>query len=181
MRWTSSLSIPPDGRRSTWGASTGGFTDVLLRRGAAHVFAVDVGRDQLDPNLREDPRVTVLEKVNARDLTRDHITAAVDLVVCDVSFISLKLALPAVLAMARGTTRLVALIKPQFEAGRGRVGKGGIVRDEAVHRLVCDEIVAWIEALGWQVDGLEPSPIEGPDGNREFLITAVQKGTADAD
>ncbi len=162
------------------GASTGGFTDVLLQRGAARVFAVDVGTGQLNPMLRDDKRVVVLEKVNARDLSRDHIPADFQLVACDVSFISLRLALPATLAMARESARLVALIKPQFEAGRNRVGKGGIVRDEAVHRAVCDDIVGWIESSGWQVDGVEPSPVEGPDGNREFLIAATRTGAADA-
>lgn len=155
------------------GASTGGFTDVLLQRDAAHVYAVDVGHGQLDWRLRNDPRVTVLEKTNARHLTSEQIPEPVDLVVCDASFISLKLVLPASLAMVRPEGWLIALIKPQFEVGKGEVGKGGVVRDEALHIRVCEEIAAWLgEDQRWSVRGVTPSPILGPKGNREFLIHA---------
>ena len=155
------------------GASTGGFTDVLLARGAARVYAVDVGRGQLDWKLRSDPRVVVLERVNARNLTRTEVPEPVDLVVCDASFIGLETVLPAALALAAPRARLVALIKPQFEVGKGRVGKGGIVRDPALHDEVCARIRRWlVETMGWRVLGLTASPIEGADGNREFLIAA---------
>ena len=155
------------------GASTGGFTDVLLQRGAAHVYAVDVGHGQLDWRLRNDPRVTVLEKTNARHLTGEKIGVPIDLVVCDASFISLRTVLPAALAMVTPEGWLIALIKPQFEVGKGEVGKGGVVRDEALHRRVCDEIAAWLsDELGWEVRGVTPSPILGPKGNREFLVAA---------
>jgi 23S rRNA (cytidine1920-2'-O)/16S rRNA (cytidine1409-2'-O)-methyltransferase len=161
------------------GASTGGFTDVLLARGAARVFAVDVGAGQLAWTLRSDPRVVVLERVNARALTAAHVPEPIDLVVCDVSFISLTVALPAALALTRPGAQLVALIKPQFEAGRGQVGKGGIVRDEAVRRAVCETITGWLQAQpGWQVRGLIESPIAGADGNVEYLIRA-QRPPAD--
>jgi 23S rRNA (cytidine1920-2'-O)/16S rRNA (cytidine1409-2'-O)-methyltransferase len=153
------------------GASTGGFTDVLLARGAAHVNAVDVGHDQLIPRLRADPRVTVLERMNARALTRAEVPVPVDLVTCDASFIGLEAVLPAPLALAAPGARLVALIKPQFEVGPGRVGKGGVVRDSALHDEVCRRIEAWLGGLpGWRVLGVAPSPIDGGDGNREFLI-----------
>ncbi|HVJ54596.1 MAG TPA: TlyA family RNA methyltransferase [Aliidongia sp.] len=153
------------------GASTGGFTDVLLARGAAHVYAVDVGHDQLVPRLRADPRVTVLERMNARLLTAAEVPAPVGLVTCDASFIGLEAVLPASLALAAPGARLVALVKPQFEVGPGRVGKGGIVRDPDLHDAVCRRIEAWLGGLaGWRVLGLVPSPIEGGDGNREFLI-----------
>ena len=155
------------------GASTGGFTDVLLRRDAARVYAVDVGHGQLDWRLRNDPRVVVLERANARHLTREHVPEPVDLVVCDVSFISLELALPAALALAARDARLVALIKPQFEVGKGQVGKGGVVRDPALHEAVCGRIMRWLsDEQGWEVLGITPSPITGPKGNREFLIVA---------
>jgi len=155
------------------GASTGGFTDVLLSRGAARVYAVDVGHGQLDWRLREDPRVEVRERLNARHLTAADVPEPVDLIVCDASFISLTLVLPPALALARPGARLVALIKPQFEAGREAVGKGGVVRDPAVHEAVCAEIRAWLDGRdGWRVIGLEASPITGPEGNREFLIAA---------
>ncbi|MGH6903960.1 MAG: TlyA family RNA methyltransferase [Geminicoccaceae bacterium] len=157
------------------GASTGGFTDVLLQRGAARVYAVDVGRGQLDWRLRNDPRVVVLERTNARHLTRDLVPEPVDLVVSDVSFISLELALPAALALARPGARLIALIKPQFEVGKGQVGKGGVVRDPALHDAVCAKFARWLGAeQGWQVLGITPSPITGPKGNREFLIAACR-------
>jgi 23S rRNA (cytidine1920-2'-O)/16S rRNA (cytidine1409-2'-O)-methyltransferase len=155
------------------GASTGGFTDVLLQRGARHVHAVDVGHGQLDWRLRNDARVTVLEKTNARHLTGAQIPAPVDLVVCDASFISLKLVLPACLALVRPAGWLIALIKPQFEVGKSEVGKGGVVRDEALHRRVCAEIETWLaDEQGWPVLGIVPSPILGPKGNREFLVAA---------
>jgi 23S rRNA (cytidine1920-2'-O)/16S rRNA (cytidine1409-2'-O)-methyltransferase len=161
------------------GASTGGFTDVLLQRGAARVYAVDVGHGQLDWRLRNDPRVVVLEKTNARQLTREIVPEAVDLVVCDVSFISLELALPAALALAGNDARLVALIKPQFEVGKGQVGKGGVVRDPALHDMVCARIARWLgDEQAWQVLGVTASPITGPKGNREFLIGARRRATS---
>ena len=158
------------------GASTGGFTDVLLARGAAKVYAVDVGRGQLAWKLRHDPRVVVLEKTNARYLTRAHVPEAVDLVVCDASFIGLTTVLPAPLALATPTARLVALIKPQFEVGRARVGKGGVVRESALHEEVCARIGDWLEReMGWRVSGIVESPILGPEGNKEFLIAAARE------
>lgn len=155
------------------GASTGGFTDVLLRRGVKHVYAVDVGYGQLDWRLRNDPRVHVLERVNARSLTRIEVPDSVEAVVADVSFISLKLALPAALALTTADAWLVALIKPQFEVGKGQVGKGGVVRDPALHQAVCEDIARWLkDEQHWQVVGIVESPITGPKGNREFLIAA---------
>jgi len=154
------------------GASTGGFTDVLLRRGAARVYAVDVGYGQLDWRLRNDPRVEVRERTNARRLAAADVPEPVDLVVADTSFISLKLVLPAALALTTPKAALVALIKPQFEVGKGLVGKGGVVRDPALHQAVCDDIAHWLAEQGWQVLGVAPSPITGPKGNREFLIAA---------
>jgi 23S rRNA (cytidine1920-2'-O)/16S rRNA (cytidine1409-2'-O)-methyltransferase len=155
------------------GASTGGFTDVLLARGAARVYAVDVGRGQLAWKLRQDPRVVVLEGVNARHLTRAQVTEPVDIVVCDASFIGLELVLPASLALARRGAYLMALIKPQFEVGKGRVGKGGVVRDAALHEEVVARLSAWLEVdMGWSVLGVTESPIRGAEGNREFLISA---------
>ena len=163
------------------GASTGGFTDVLLANGAARVYAVDVGRAQLAWKLRQDPRVIVLEGVNARHLTPDQVPEAVDLVVCDASFIGLQVVLPAALALARPGARLIALIKPQFEVGKGRVGKGGVVRDPALHEEVVARIRDWLEAdMGWRVLGVAESPITGAEGNREFLICARKaEGPAD--
>jgi 23S rRNA (cytidine1920-2'-O)/16S rRNA (cytidine1409-2'-O)-methyltransferase len=159
------------------GASTGGFTDVLLERGARHVYAVDVGHGQLAWKLRQDARVSVLERVNARYLTPGEIVEAPDLIVCDASFIGLTVVLPAALALAAPAARLVALIKPQFEVGKGRVGKGGVVRDPALHREVCERITAWLEAQpGWHVEGVIPSPIRGPEGNIEFLVFARRGG-----
>ena len=153
------------------GASTGGLTDVLLTRGATKVYAVDVGHGQLDWKLRNDARVVVLERTNARYLTADDIPAPVDMVVCDASFIGLETVLPAPLALTRPGAHLIALIKPQFEVGRDRVGKGGVVRDPELHREVCDRISAWLAARpGWAVLGICESPILGPEGNREFLI-----------
>lgn len=157
------------------GASTGGFTDVLLRHGAGHVYAVDVGHGQLAWKLRNDPRVTALEKTNARHLTAEIIPQPLDAVVCDASFIGLRTVLPAALALCAAGAFAVALIKPQFEAGPEHVGKGGVVRDPAVHAAVCARIETWWAGLaGWKVLGLTPSPITGPEGNREFLIAAAK-------
>ena len=157
------------------GASTGGFTDVLLARGAARVHAVDVGHGQLAWKLRQDGRVAVHEKTNARHLDRVAIPEPVDVVVCDASFIGPETVLPAALALARPGAWLVALIKPQFEVGAARVGKGGVVRDPALHAEVCARIAAWLPTQGWRVAGIAESPILGPEGNKEFLI-AAQKG-----
>jgi 23S rRNA (cytidine1920-2'-O)/16S rRNA (cytidine1409-2'-O)-methyltransferase len=154
------------------GSSTGGFTDVLLTKGAARVYAVDSGTNQLAWKLRQDPRVIVLEQTNARHLTAEHVPEPVDLVVCDASFIGLAKVLAAPLELAKPDARLVALIKPQFEAGPAEVGKGGVVRDPAIHQRVCAEVQAWIEESGWTVVGLTESPITGPMGNVEFLIAA---------
>ncbi len=154
------------------GASTGGFTDVLLQSGAAKVYAVDVGHGQLDWKLRQDPRVVVLERTNARHLSRDVVADSIDIVVCDASFIGLRTVLPAALDLVGSSGLLVALIKPQFEAGREHVGKGGVVRDPQIHEAVCAMIHDWIEGLGWHVLGIEESPVRGPAGNREFLIAA---------
>jgi len=155
------------------GASTGGFTDVLLHHGAAKVYAVDVGHGQLDWKLRQDTRVRVMEKTNARYLGRALIPEPLDWVVCDASFIGLKTVLPAPLALTGDRATLVALIKPQFEVGKGRVGKGGVVRDEVLHGEVCADIRAWLGGLpGWRVLGVTESPIQGPKGNVEFLIAA---------
>lgn len=154
------------------GSSTGGFTDVLLTHGAEHVFCVDSGTNQLAWKLREDPRVTVLEQLSARLLTREHITRPCDWVVCDASFISLAKVLEVPLQLAAERCRLVALIKPQFEVGREEVGKGGVVRDPALHQRVCEEVRGWLEGLGWTVEGIATSPITGPQGNVEFLISA---------
>lgn len=153
------------------GASTGGFTDVLLTRGAARVYAVDVGHGQLAWKLRNDPRVVVMERTNARHLTADLIPEPVDMVVCDASFIGLETVLPAAMALARPGAVLVALIKPQFEVGKGRVGKGGVVREPELHAEVRDRISRWLASRpGWSVEGLCDSPIKGPEGNKEFLI-----------
>lgn len=160
------------------GASTGGFTDALLKRGAAHVYAVDVGRDQLHAALRSDPRVTSLEGRDIRSLDRAAIPIPPTLCAIDVSFISLRLVLPAVLALLAPGAALAALIKPQFEAGREGVGRGGIVRDPAIHAAVCDGLRDFIEASGMRVLGLIPSPVTGGDGNREFLIGARLDSTS---
>jgi 23S rRNA (cytidine1920-2'-O)/16S rRNA (cytidine1409-2'-O)-methyltransferase len=155
------------------GASTGGFTDVLLAHGAALVHAVDVGRGQLAWKLRQDSRVIVHEGVNARYLTRAEIPDPIDLITCDASFIGLTTVLPASLSLAAERAGLVALIKPQFEAGPAEVGKGGVVRDPAVHQAVCERVSAWIAAQpGWEVIGIAESPVQGPAGNREFLLYA---------
>jgi 23S rRNA (cytidine1920-2'-O)/16S rRNA (cytidine1409-2'-O)-methyltransferase len=157
------------------GSSTGGFTDVLLSKGAAKVYAVDSGTNQLAWKLRQDPRVVVHEQTSARILTGDHIPEAVDLIVCDASFICLSKVLERPMGFAKPTAQLVALIKPQFEAGRSEVGKGGVVRDAAVHTRVCTEVSDWLEACGWRVKGLTNSPITGPKGNVEFLVWAAKE------
>jgi 23S rRNA (cytidine1920-2'-O)/16S rRNA (cytidine1409-2'-O)-methyltransferase len=155
------------------GASTGGFTDVMLTHGAAKVYAVDVGKGQLAWKLRGDSRVVVLEGINARTLGRTEVPDGIDLLVCDASFIGLETILPAPMALTVPGARLVALIKPQFEVGKGRVGKGGVVRDSALHEEVCARISAWLAAQpGWRVLGIAESPVLGPKGNKEFLIAA---------
>jgi 23S rRNA (cytidine1920-2'-O)/16S rRNA (cytidine1409-2'-O)-methyltransferase len=161
------------------GSSTGGFTDVLLSRGAAKVYAVDVGTNQLAWKLRSDPRVVVHEQTNARNLSPDIIPEPVDIVVCDASFIALRKVLDAALDLAKPGARLVALVKPQFEAGREEVGKGGVVRDPAVHARVCDDAAEWARSKGWSVLGIEKSPITGPEGNVEFLLGAVKTTSGD--
>lgn len=154
------------------GSSTGGFTDVLLTHGAARVYAVDSGTNQLAWKLRQDPRVIVHEQTSARILTDAHITEPVDLIVCDASFIGLAKVLERALSFAKSKAQLIALIKPQFEAGREEVGKGGVVRDADVHTRVCDEVKTWLTSQNWTVHGLTTSPITGPQGNVEFLIWA---------
>lgn len=154
------------------GSSTGGFTDVLLTNGATRVYAVDSGTNQLAWKLRSDDRVIVHEQTSARILTPDHIPEPVDIIVCDASFISLAKVLEKPLTFARPGAVLAALIKPQFEAGREEVGKGGVVRDPAIHQRVCDEVSQWVTQQGWTVRGLTTSPITGPQGNVEFLIYA---------
>ena len=155
------------------GASTGGFTDVLLARGAARVYAVDVGRAQLAWKLRTHPRVVVLEGVNARHLSNQQVPEPVGLIVCDASFIGLATVLPAALALAAPEAHLIALIKPQFEAAREDVGDGGVVRDEGVRQAVCDRVRDWLDSLsGWTVLGVTESPITGAEGNVEYLIAA---------
>lgn len=174
------------------GASTGGFTDVLLTQGAAKVYAVDVGHGQIDVKLRNDPRVVVMENTNARHLTAEMIEATesgqsgaacapliFDIITCDASFISLKKVLPAALALAKPGARLVTLIKPQFEVGKVEVSRGkGVIRDPALHHAVCEDIKTWIAGQGWQVQGLTISPITGPKGNVEFLLVAVRDPTS---
>lgn len=152
------------------GSSTGGFTDVLLSKGAEHVFAIDSGTNQLAWKLRQDPRVTVLEQTSARVLTPELIDRPCDWVVCDASFIGLAKVLDVPLRLAAPRCRLVALIKPQFEVGRGEVGKGGVVRDPALHARVCAEVREWLKSEGWAILGIVESPITGPEGNVEFLI-----------
>lgn len=157
------------------GSSTGGFTDVLLARGAARVYAVDSGTNQLAWKLRQDPRVIVHEQTSARILTDDHIPEPVDLIVCDASFIALSKVLPVPMGFARDGARMVALIKPQFEAERHEVGKKGVVRDGAVHVRVCEQVRGWLASEGWEVLDLVESPITGPEGNVEFLIAATRR------
>lgn len=158
------------------GASTGGFTQVLLERGAAHVTAVDVGHGQMHPELAADPRVTVLEGLNARDLAASDLPrGAPDLVVCDVSFISLKLAMPLALALAAPGARCVLLVKPQFEAGREAIGKGGLLKNPAQGTAIAGDLRLWLETRpGWRALGIAPSSIEGADGNREFLLAGIR-------
>jgi 23S rRNA (cytidine1920-2'-O)/16S rRNA (cytidine1409-2'-O)-methyltransferase len=158
------------------GSSTGGFTDVLLSRGAAKVYAVDVGTNQLAWKLRQDPRVVVHEQVNARYLDSSIVPEPVDVVVCDASFIGLAKVLGPALTLAKSGAKLVALVKPQFEAGREEVGKGGVVRDSLVHKRVCEEAAEWASSQGWTVLGVTESPITGPEGNVEFLLGAVKDG-----
>ncbi|WP_375196093.1 TlyA family RNA methyltransferase [Sphingobium sp.] len=158
------------------GSSTGGFTDVLLTHGAARVYAVDSGTNQLAWKLRSDPRVIVHEQTSARILTADHIPEMVDIIVCDASFISLAKVLDRPMSFARPGAGLVALIKPQFEAGREEVGKGGVVRDPAIHERVCEEVKNWAISKGWRVEGVIASPITGPQGNVEFLLYAIFGG-----
>jgi len=153
------------------GASTGGFTDCLLQNGAVRVHAVDVGHGQFDWKLRNDPRVVVYEGLNARHLTLEQIGESVDLAVCDVSFISVTLILPAVVPILKTGGQMIVLVKPQFEAGRDQVGKGGIVRDPAVQQAACDRVAAAVEALGFRWSTVD-SPIEGAEGNREILLHA---------
>lgn len=173
----SAFMIDPGGMTAIdVGASTGGFTDVLLQNGADKVYAVDVGRGQLAWKLREDERVVVLEKTNARYLDATLIPDPIDIVVCDASFISLKTVLGASLALVKEGGHLIALIKPQFEVGKDRVGKGGVVRDPALHREVCEDIEAWLCYLpGWSSSGVVESPIKGPEGNIEFLIHGLKE------
>ena len=168
------FGLSPEGRICLdVGASTGGFTDVLLANGAAKVHAVDVGHGQLAWKLRNDPRVLVHEKTNARHLTVETIPDPIEVLVCDASFIGLSTILPAGLTLCVPGAWAIALIKPQFEAGPGAVGAKGVVRDPAVHRAVCEKVAAWWRGLaGWTVLGIEESPITGPEGNREFLIGA---------
>ena len=160
------------------GSSTGGFTDVLLTNGAAKVYAIDVGTNQLAWKLRSDERVIVHEQTNARDLTAAIVPEPIDIIVCDASFIGLAKVLDTALELARPGAMLVALVKPQFEAGRGEVGKGGVVRDPVVHQRVCDEAAAWVAGKGWHVLGVATSPITGPDGNVEFLLGAIREEIA---
>ena len=174
MVWTSSAGMSQTRVAIDVGSSTGGFTDVLLTRGAARVYAVDSGTNQLAWKLRQDARVVVHEQTSARILTAAHIPERVDLIVCDASFIGLTKVLEVPLGFAKHQARLMALVKPQFEAGREEVGKGGVVRDAAIHQRVCDEVATWVAARGWQVEGVVESPITGPEGNVEFLLAATR-------
>ena len=172
------FAIPVAGRTALdVGASTGGFTDCLLQRGAAKVYAVDVGTNQLAWKLRSDARVVSMEKTNMREVTRAQVADPIDLIVCDASFIGLRTVLPAALALAAPGAHLAALIKPQFEVGKGRVGKGGIVREPALHEEVCAAVSDWLAGQpGWRVLGVTESPITGAEGNREFLIAGIFSG-----
>ncbi len=174
MHGLESFAVNPNGLTCLdVGASTGGFTDVLLTEGAARVYAVDVGYGQLAHKLRVDPRVVVLERTNARHLTVEQIPEPIDLLVCDASFINLRTVLSTAVGLVKAGGGLIALIKPQFEAGRDNVGKGGVVRDPAVHQSVCDAVSDWLGSLpDWTVMGIVPSPIKGPEGNLEFLMGA---------
>ena len=166
-----------DGHFGSWAfhkGGNGGFTQVLLEQGAAHVTAIDVGHGQFDTSLLSNPHITSIEGLNARDLTADNLKHKIDFIVCDVSFISLKLALPKALALVESGAQLLALIKPQFEAGREAVGRGGLVSDPSEHARVCKEITDFLTAENWKVTGLTPASIEGGDGNKEFLIAAVK-------
>jgi 23S rRNA (cytidine1920-2'-O)/16S rRNA (cytidine1409-2'-O)-methyltransferase len=156
------------------GSSTGGFTDVLLSRGAVRVYAVDSGTNQLAWKLRQDDRVVVHEQTSARLLTPQHVPQPIDLIVCDASFIGIAKVLDVPLSFAKHAARVMTLVKPQFEAGREEVGKGGVVRDEKVRQRVCDEVARWFESKGWRVEGVVESPITGPEGNVEFLLAAVR-------
>lgn len=157
------------------GSSTGGFTDVLLTHGAAKVYAVDVGTGQLDPKIRNDARVVVMEQTNARHLTREMVPDATDLIVCDASFISLTKVLPAALALSKPLAQLVALIKPQFEVGKAEVSRGkGVIIDPKLHQWSCDTIRDWLIGEGWKVVGITESPVKGPKGNTEFLLYATK-------
>lgn len=162
------------------GASTGGFTDVLIKNGAMHVYAVDVGYGQLAHELRENTRVTVLERTNARYLTADRILTPPSLIVCDASFISLATVLAAPLSLAARGAELVALIKPQFELGRDKVGRSGVVRDPVLHDEACRKVAAWLTGRGWVVRGICESPITGPKGNREFLVAAASDAAGES-
>jgi 23S rRNA (cytidine1920-2'-O)/16S rRNA (cytidine1409-2'-O)-methyltransferase len=156
------------------GSSTGGFTDVLLTRGAARVYAVDSGTNQLAWKLRQDDRVVVHEQTSARILTGTHVPEPVDLIVCDASFIGIAKVLDVPLGFVKPAARVMTLVKPQFEAGREEVGKGGVVRDPAVHSRVCAEVAGWFAGKGWRIEGVSESPITGPEGNVEFLLAAVR-------
>ena len=162
------------------GASTGGFSDCLLQHGALKIYSVDVGYGQFAWKLRQDPRIIVMERTNARYLTTEDFAEPIDFAVIDASFISLKLLIPPLLPLFQGNTSILALIKPQFEVGRGKVGKGGVVRDPALHQEVIDEIGAFSETLGLESMGTTPSPILGPKGNKEFLIHLVSHSTQEA-
>lgn len=170
------FAIDPEGKTCLdLGASTGGFTEVLLRRGAAKVYAVDVGTGQLNPKIAGEPRVVTLEKTHAKDISRTLIPDEIDILVCDVSFISLRKALPEALALCADRAALVALIKPQFELGPDKIGKGGLVKAGAgeIVQLI-NGMRAWVEGLGWRVLGVVPSPIKGGDGNQEYLLGAAR-------
>lgn len=157
------------------GSSTGGFTDVLLTNGAVKVYAVDVGTGQLDPKIRNDARVVVMEQTNAKHLARAMVPEELDLVVCDASFISLTKVLPAALALTKANAKLVALIKPQFEVGKAEVSRGkGVITEPALHQWSCDTVSAWLVEQGWAVHGITESPIKGPKGNTEFLLYATK-------
>ncbi len=157
------------------GASSGGFTDVILAYGAAKVYAIDVGRGQLHNKLRSHPKVVCLEKTNARYLTRRHIQEPLQAITCDVSFIGIEKVLPAAIRLTDEQAWLVTLVKPQFQLGRGKVAKGGVVRDTKLHEEACDYVAAWLEKeMKWRVLGITPSPIEGAKGNKEFLIAAIK-------